>query len=164
MTRPSATDFDDANALGLLISRAEAATFHRGIGTDLARCWTEISDQLEAAMSIPAVDYLAAQRRRGERADHLLSVFDGNGAAGAGVDVLALPTASVTAPAVDNFADYLMLLSRNAIPWSLVGFPAISIPCGVDLRGLPIGLQLVARPGAEARLVEVGTAYEVARA
>ena len=164
VARPSATDFDDANALGLLISRAEAATFHRGIGTDLSRCWAEISDQLSSAMAIPAIDYLAAQRRRGELADRFLALFDGDPSTRVGgIDVLALPTASVTAPLVDDFAAYLMLLSRNAIPWSLVGFPAISIPCGVDRRGLPIGLQLVARPDAEATLVEVGTAYEAAR-
>ena len=161
--RPSATDFDDANALGLLISRAEAATFHRGIGTDLSMCWAEINDQLSAAQSIPAIDYLAAQRRRGELADRFLSLFDAT-SDDAGIDVLALPTASVTAPPVDDFAAYLMLLSRNAIPWSLVGFPAISIPCGVDGHGLPVGLQLVARPDAEATLVEVGAAYEAARA
>lgn len=161
VARPSATDFDDANALGLLISRAEAATVHCGLGADLSRCWTEISDQLSSAMSIPAIDYLAAQRRRGELADRFLALFDD---LDDGVDALALPTASVTAPTVDGFAAYLMLLSRNAIPWSLVGFPAISIPCGFDERGLPIGLQLVARPHGEATLVEVGSAYEAARA
>ena len=40
-----------------------------------------------------------------------------------------------------------MVLSRNAIPWSFVGFPAISIPCGRSAAGLPIGMQLVAAPG-----------------
>jgi aspartyl-tRNA(Asn)/glutamyl-tRNA(Gln) amidotransferase subunit A len=158
VTNPAAADFDDANALGLLISRAEAATFHQELGTDLSRCWAEISDQLEAAMAIPAVDYLSAQRRRGQLADKLLTAFDTQ----VGVNVLAMPTTALTAPPVDDFAQYLMLLSRNAIPWSLVGFPAISIPCGLA-NGLPVGLQLVARPGGESLLVEVGSAYELVR-
>ena len=51
------------------------------------------------------------------------------------VDVLAMPTVPVVAPPVDDFARYLMVLARNAIPWSLVGFPAISVPCGLDRRG-----------------------------
>ncbi len=66
------------------------------------------------------------------------------------------------APPSDAFADYLMVLARNAIPWSLVGFPAISVPCGLS-DGLPMGLQLVAPPGGEARLVAVGRALEGAR-
>jgi len=33
-------------------------------------------------------------------------------------------------------------------PWTLVGFPALTIPFGLDADGLPLGIQLVARPGA----------------
>ena len=75
-------------------------------------------------------------------------------------DVLAMPTVPVVAPPVDDFARYLMVLARTAIPWSLVGFPAISVPCGSDRQGLPIGVQLVAPPHHEARLVAVASAVE----
>jgi aspartyl-tRNA(Asn)/glutamyl-tRNA(Gln) amidotransferase subunit A len=151
--RPDLDDFDDANAFGLLVSRAEAATNHRRLGTDLARCWAEVADQLASAGEIPAMDYLDAQRRRAQLADELLAGFDA-------VDLLALPTTLVTAPPVDDFADYLMVLARNAIPFSFVGFPAISIPCGRDAQGLPIGLQLVAPPGRDARLVVAAAVLE----
>jgi Asp-tRNA(Asn)/Glu-tRNA(Gln) amidotransferase A subunit family amidase len=40
-----------------------------------------------------------------------------------------------------------------------VGFPAISVPVGVS-EGLPVGIQLVAPPGQEARLVELGRTLE----
>ena len=146
---------DDANASGLVISRCEAASAHRSIGTELARCWPEVAEQLEEAMATPAVDYLDAQRLRSELVADLGALFDD-------VDVLAMPTVPVVAPPVDDFARYLMVLARNAIPWSLVGFPAISVPCGTDPAGLPIGLQLVAPPYAEARLVTVATAVEAA--
>ena len=73
-----------------------------------------------------------------------------------------MPTAPVVAPPVDDFAAYLMLLSRNAIPWSFVGFPAVSVPCGwVD--GLPVGLQVVAPPDREDLLVAVAKAVELVR-
>ena len=55
---------------------------------------------------------------------------------------------------------YLMLLSRNAIPWSLIGFPAITVPCGRGAGGLPVGLQLVAPPGGEDVLVALAAAVE----
>ncbi len=50
-------------------------------------------------------------------------------------------------------------LARNAIPWSFVGFPAISIPCGPP-GALPVGLQLVAAPGREDLLVALGRLAE----
>ncbi len=156
VVHPTEADFDDANALGLLISRVEAATFHQAIGTDLSRCWTETAEQLAAGLEVPAIAYLAAQRTRARLAETLLGVFDE-------VDVLALPTTPVTAPRIDDFARFLMVLSRNVIPFSLVGFPAISIPCGTDRDGLPVGLQLVAAPGREDLLVQTGSAYEALR-
>jgi len=52
-----------------------------------------------------------------------------------------------------------MLLSRNAIPFSFVGFPAISVPCGAVDR-LPVGLQIVAPPDREDLLVAVGRCVE----
>ena len=44
-------------------------------------------------------------------------------------DMLVMPTIRPS-PRPDDFADYLMVLSRNVIPWSLIGFPAISMPAG----------------------------------
>jgi aspartyl-tRNA(Asn)/glutamyl-tRNA(Gln) amidotransferase subunit A len=150
--RPAARDFDVANAVGLIVSRCEAAAIHRGLALDRSRYWDEVADQLEAAEAILAVDYLDAQRLRGQLADELLEVF-------ATVDVLAMPTAPVIAPRTDEFADYLMVLAYNAIPWSLVGFPAVSIPCG-RAHGLPVGIQLVAAPHREDLLVALGVITE----
>lgn len=41
-----------------------------------------------------------------------------------------------------------------------LGVPALSLPCGFDSRGLPIGLQLVGRPFAEGTLLAAGRAYQ----
>jgi len=43
---------------------------------------------------------------------------------------------------------------------NLAGLPALSVPCGFDSRGLPIGLQLIGRPLAEETLLRAGRAYE----
>ncbi len=44
--------------------------------------------------------------------------------------------------------------------WPLCGFPALSVPTGLDDRGLPVGLQLAGLPEAEAALVGLGTALD----
>ncbi len=152
---PSRDDLALANAAGLVVSRVEAATFHRGLGLDLDLYWEEVGDQLRAATEIAAVDYVDAQRLRGELAHRLLGAFGDH-------DVLVMPTSPVVAPPVDDFAAYLMLLSRNAIPWSFVGFPAVSVPCGW-VQGLPVGLQVVAPPDREDLLVAVARTVEEVR-
>jgi aspartyl-tRNA(Asn)/glutamyl-tRNA(Gln) amidotransferase subunit A len=131
-----------------------AAAVHRELAHDRASYWDEVREQLEHAETISAVEYLDAQRARGALRDRLTRCFDDH-------DLLAMPTVPVVAPLVEDFAAYLMVLARNAIPWSLVGFPAISVPAGT-VDGLPVGLQLVAPPGHEADLVRVARAFESA--
>lgn len=152
--RPSSADFDDANALGLVVSRCEAAAFHRGLGADRDLYWSEVRDQLNAADAVLAVDYIDAQRRRVELRERMLAALDG-------LDALAMPTSLVVAPPADQAEEYLTVLSRNAILWSFVGFPVISAPCRPTTPGgLPVGLQLVARPHAERTLVALARALE----
>jgi aspartyl-tRNA(Asn)/glutamyl-tRNA(Gln) amidotransferase subunit A len=147
--RPGAADFGGANAMGLLTSRCEAASFHRAAGLDRSLYWPEVRDQLDAADGVLATDYIDAQRYRAALREEMLAVFRE-------LHVLAMPTAPVVAPPTERADEYLTILSRNAILWSFVGFPAISIPCPAD--GLPVGLQLVAAPGGEALLIALATA------
>jgi aspartyl-tRNA(Asn)/glutamyl-tRNA(Gln) amidotransferase subunit A len=51
-------------------------------------------------------------------------------------------------------------ISANTRPFNYLGLPALSVPCGFDPNGLPIGLQLAARPFAEALLLRAGDAYQ----
>ena len=45
-------------------------------------------------------------------------------------------------------------------PWNLAGYPAMSIPAGRHLSGLPIGVQLIAPPGGETRLLALAAQLE----
>lgn len=152
VAEPSAASLDLASAAGLIVSRCEAATLHRALGLDRSLYWDEVADQLDAADAVTAVDYLEAQRLRGQLAERLLGCFDT-------VDVLAMPTTATTAPTVEDAGNHLMSLARNAIPWSFVGFPAISLPVGF-VDGLPVGLQLVAPPHHEGLLLTAALAIE----
>jgi aspartyl-tRNA(Asn)/glutamyl-tRNA(Gln) amidotransferase subunit A len=44
-------------------------------------------------------------------------------------------------------------VTRLTSPFNFSGLPAISLPCGTDRNGLPVGLQLVGRPGADATVL-----------
>jgi aspartyl-tRNA(Asn)/glutamyl-tRNA(Gln) amidotransferase subunit A len=56
----------------------------------------------------------------------------------------------------------MYLADLLTIPANLAGIPAISVPCGFDSNGLPIGLQLMAPVLEEARLLQVSHHYEQA--
>lgn len=151
--RPNLDDLGLANDLGLLISRSEASAFHRGQGTQVDLCIPEVRDQLLAGLTISASDYLDAQRQRARLNAAVLGQF-------ARCDVVAMPTSPMVAPPKADYERYLLRLSRNTILWSLMGAPAVSVPCGPAEDGLPAGLQLAAAPGNEQALVDAGTALE----
>jgi Asp-tRNA(Asn)/Glu-tRNA(Gln) amidotransferase A subunit family amidase len=53
-------------------------------------------------------------------------------------------------------------LSRFTWLWPAAGVPALSLPCGFDARGLPIGMQLAGARWSEPLLLRVGHAYQAA--
>jgi aspartyl-tRNA(Asn)/glutamyl-tRNA(Gln) amidotransferase subunit A len=81
-------------------------------------------------------------------------------------DVLVAPAVPIPAPRIEavvgadpesrRLAGALGRLSR---PANLTGVPAISMPCGFTPAGLPVGLQLMGRPFAEATLLDIAHAY-----
>ena len=88
------------------------------------------------------------------------------------VDFLVTPTAPVPAPRIDathvniNGEDHRVrgpgsgFISRNTSPLNAVGLPAISVPCGVNHAGLPIGVQFITAPFEEGLLFQVADSYE----
>jgi aspartyl-tRNA(Asn)/glutamyl-tRNA(Gln) amidotransferase subunit A len=80
-------------------------------------------------------------------------------------DVLVSPTSPTTAFRIGERADdplAMYLSDVFTIPANLAGTPAISIPCGMDERGLPVGVQLTAATLAEPLLLRVAHALETA--
>ncbi|MGV3520099.1 Asp-tRNA(Asn)/Glu-tRNA(Gln) amidotransferase subunit GatA [Luteitalea sp.] len=84
----------------------------------------------------------------------------------ASVDVVAMPTAPTTAFRLgEKVEDPLQMYLADVFTVSanLSGLPAISVPCGLDGQGLPVGLQLTAPAFAETQLLQAAAAYEDAR-
>ncbi len=82
------------------------------------------------------------------------------------VDVVAMPTAPTTAFRLgEKIEDPLQMYLADifTVSANLAGLPAISVPCGLDGGGLPVGLQLTAPAFAETMLLRAAAGYEDAR-
>jgi aspartyl-tRNA(Asn)/glutamyl-tRNA(Gln) amidotransferase subunit A len=79
------------------------------------------------------------------------------------IDILALPTTEAPIPMIDGaLANPMALSARNTLFANYYGLPAISIPCGFDEAGLPLGFQLVGKPGGEATALALAHRYQQA--
>ena len=80
-------------------------------------------------------------------------------------DVILGPTSPTTAFAIGANTDDPVKMYLNdifTIPAPLAGLPGLSIPCGFDEKGLPVGLQLMGSHFSEARLLGVAHRYQQA--
>ncbi len=80
-------------------------------------------------------------------------------------DVIVMPTSPTPAFRIGEKLDdplQMYLSDIYTISANLAGVPAVSLPCGFTSEGLPIGLQLLAAPFQESRLLQTAYAYEQA--
>jgi aspartyl-tRNA(Asn)/glutamyl-tRNA(Gln) amidotransferase subunit A len=80
-------------------------------------------------------------------------------------DVIVTPTAPTTAfKLAEKIQDPLQMYLSDILTISvnLAGIPALSLPCGFDQSGMPIGMQIVGKHFDEATILRVGHAYEQA--
>ena len=102
--------------------------------------------------------YLQAQKLRRLVARDFAAAFER-------CDVIAGPTSPATAFAIGSKVDDPVQMYLNdifTIPAPLAGLPALSIPCGFDGKGLPVGLQLTGPHFSEARLLGIAHRYQQA--
>lgn len=81
------------------------------------------------------------------------------------VDIIALPTSPETAFAIgDKLDDPVKMYQSDlfTVYANLTGIPAISVPCGIDKNGLPIGLQLMSDSFCENDLLNAAFSFESA--
>lgn len=138
-------DFSRIEERHHLIVAAEAARVHRDwfdrFGDlyhpktrELIENGSSVSDQ-ELAASLPEIERLRQEIEEQMNRE--------------GIDLWISPAATGPAPAgIEATGDPVMNL-----PWTQAGLPAISLPAGVDKRGLPLGLQVVGRFGTDEDLL-----------
>ncbi len=148
------------------IAWAEATLYHQPAGwfPDRSADYGEdVRSRLEMGTSVSAVAYLKAlQTREKFIATFHLALED------ADVDALVVPTTPIAAPPIGEEATSISgtlhptraLLLRLNRPANLAGVPAISVPCGLSERGLPISLQFIAAVTDEPLLLEIARHFE----
>lgn len=122
----------------------------------------DLAKRLERGRDISALSYLQAQRERTETIRawmDRLSEFD----------ALIMPTLVCPVPRIGQETvlaggqteleiwDALVCLTA---PWNVLGFPAVTVPCGTDENGLPIGLQWIGRAYADDVLLHLAEQFE----
>lgn len=81
-------------------------------------------------------------------------------------DVIIAPAAPTTAPAIgDSLSDPIRMYLGDiyTISVNLAGLPGISVPCGIDSKGLPIGIQVIGDCFNENKIIQAAYAYEQTR-
>jgi aspartyl-tRNA(Asn)/glutamyl-tRNA(Gln) amidotransferase subunit A len=149
-------DPDDLTAITRFIMLSEAAAWHRPFlqaSPDLYG--DDVRARFEFGSEITAAEYINANRLRARLCRQLQGTWSE-------VDVLVTPSTPITAPPIGAEPAITASLGRFTAAANLLGWPALSMPCGFDEGGLPIGLQLMAPPFDEDRLLRIAAALEEA--
>lgn len=135
-----------------LIGAAERSLFLPTTPSGEASSVKPVTDRAGIPPSVgalmPATYYLQARRVRRWLQQELVRCWDD-------YDVLAMPVTPGPAPAGMSTGDASLLS-----PWSLLGFPTISLPFGFAANGLPLGIQLVAPYGKDYELLQTASWVE----
>jgi aspartyl-tRNA(Asn)/glutamyl-tRNA(Gln) amidotransferase subunit A len=147
-------DLDDVMQRNGRVTAAEGYAVHRGYVEDASLDidpW--VRRRLLGGKAISAADYideLAARR-------HTMSAYvDWM----RGRDALLTPTLPITATPLDEVDEATMPLAAFTRAANYFGACALSLPAGFSREGLPIGVQLMGAPFADATLVRIGRAFQ----
>jgi aspartyl-tRNA(Asn)/glutamyl-tRNA(Gln) amidotransferase subunit A len=149
-------EWPDAVEASKVLIRCEAAAEYRAVLKDRAAALLpEVRERLELGAATPAPDYVDALRAGARLRAGLRERFRR-------VDLLVLPGRDQAAPRMEPSGKLLEPLSpRNFMsPLNIAGVPGLTIPCGFDGHGLPLGLQLVGPAWTEATLLRVAHAFQ----
>jgi aspartyl-tRNA(Asn)/glutamyl-tRNA(Gln) amidotransferase subunit A len=136
---------------------AESYTFHRPFLPEHRDDYgPNVVQLIELTAQMPAAEYVAAQRAR----EQLTTAFERT--LTDEVDLLLTPTTRRTAPTIEESLTREPGLAWNTWVFDLTSQPSISVPCGFDSKGLPIGLMLSGRKWSDAIVLRAAHAYEQA--
>jgi Asp-tRNA(Asn)/Glu-tRNA(Gln) amidotransferase A subunit family amidase len=125
---------------------------HVGLSKNLAPEWTDHRDQIsdrlqgmiQSGLDTAEADYQAAMARADDYRARAGDIFGD-------CDIFLTPSAPGVAPkGLDATGDPMF-----QIPWTLLRTPCVTIPFATGPEGLPVGIQMVARPGEDEKLLAI---------
>jgi amidase len=158
--------YPDLRHASEIFQTLRAVGFERNLGSLYDTRRGDLKDtirwNIELARSLSAADVGRALGARGALQQRVREFFEHH-------DVIALPTVQVVpfpvevdwvreidGVALDNYLQWM----QSCTDITVTGCPAISVPAGFTPEGLPVGLQLVARPGADLLLLQIAHALD----
>jgi aspartyl-tRNA(Asn)/glutamyl-tRNA(Gln) amidotransferase subunit A len=147
---------EGADRHALLVLQAEAAHEHRARIDDPAIDAT-LRKRLGKGLSIPDHELAPALSARAQLRDQfILSYLGEAGVALLPVMPIRTPRGHEVVPTSQQFNPRsLYALSRFTRFVNYLGLPALAVPAGFDSDGMPVGLQLIGRPGSESALLQI---------
>ena len=150
---------DLADGLLLTLAGPEAAAIHDKWMHERPDDYAPLTrQQIELGFAVPVMAYVRAQQFRRYLAARMLDAL-------AQVDALLSPTVAWVAPEEDPavIGEEGASEARRTAPYNLTGFPAHTVLAGFGADGLPVGLQIVTRPGEDRLALALGATLEAAQ-
>jgi len=157
VTELKVSPLQDYAAAGFFISTAErGAAYEEMMLKNPQKFGQHYRDRLVLAAFCTGMDYVQAMRKRRELMVEMATAM-------AGVDVVLTAGNPDEAQPIDRIPRWENLDKPNfTMPFNVTGMPAICVPSGFGPNGLPVSIQLAARPFAEATLLRAAHAFEQA--
>jgi len=115
-----------------------------------------VLDRFRQGESITATEYETARIQRELDKQEMLQLMER-------IDFVLTPTTPIAAIPVDEVDECILPLNRFTRAVNYFGLCALAVPAGLSLRGLPISVQFIGKPGSETGLMNTGFAYEKSR-
>ena len=156
-------DIAALNTIGRVILLAEASALMEPHLANRANFGDDVLALLDQGRLIAATDYVNAQRRRRMMQQEFRVLFES-------IDCLFTPVTPTAAPRIGQatieingeFEDVRLASTRLVRGINVLGLPALALPCGKDLKGMPLGLQIVGRAFEEETILAAGSALQAA--
>jgi aspartyl-tRNA(Asn)/glutamyl-tRNA(Gln) amidotransferase subunit A len=154
-------DINGVNVISRVILHSEAAALMEPYMSRRKDFGADVLTLLDQGRLLSASDYVNAQRLRRLKQQEFRALWRQ-------ADCLFTPTTPTAAPRIGQMTiqvgpqmeDVRLASTRLVRAINVLGLPALSIPCGFDRQGMPIGLQIIGRPFSEPLLLRVAAALE----
>ncbi len=154
-------DMAALNAIARIVLLSEASAVFEPHMENRAQFGSDVLALLDQGRLVPATDYVNAQRLRRKMRREFDQVWKE-------VDCLIAPATPSPAPRIGDTTirlggrdeDVRLATTRLVRGVNALGFPALSLPCGLSASGLPVGLQIIGPAFEEALLLRIGAALE----